>query len=431
MKKITKWFIAVLLFVCVFPTMSYAATPATLEFNVPNEIKVGEPIEFTVGTNANDDAGKMVLVYFDVDKTNIDKIEYLEGGNWMEFQTDFFGPVDTGFPLGNITSNFRVTFKTAGAVTMTARIEEMGGTTLSTASYTFNAVDKLSPELEVGGNVEALEIHKEKEFTVKTIPNDYQNETVLVYFEADRTNVSKLQYDEAGTWTDLTTDYFGPTSGFPLSDITSKFKIVTNKAGEIPVTLKIKKMDGTVLATKEVVFKSYAPTMDITGGGNYKVGDVVNFSISVNKPVDLFGGVNVKGKGSVTGPTDGFKAEYFDLVENKWLPLRFDYFGPVNGFPVTSATIDYRVTFVKEGNYTLAAKLVGATDETLTYAEKEVTFNVTKKEVVNNAPSTWDDGGPFTTDKCGNIFDRWGNEIYKAPTCKASSGYKVPNTGVR
>lgn len=50
---------------------------------------------------------------------------------------------------------------------------------------------------------------------------------------------------------------------------------------------------------------------------------------------------------------------------------------------------------------------------------------------VPTQPSTWDDGGPFTTDSCGNIFDRWGNEMYKAPTCKVTSGYKVPNTGVR
>lgn len=431
MKKITRWLIAVLLFVCIFPTMSYAATPATLEFNVPTEIKVGESIEFTVGSVANDDAGKMVLVYFDVDKTNIEKIEYMEGSTWMEFQNNFFGPANTGFPLGNITSKFRVTFKTAGAVTMEARIEEIGGNTLSTASYTFNAVDKLSPELEVAGNVDKIEIHKEKEFTVRTIPNDYANETVLVYFDADRTNVSKLQYQDAGVWKDLTTNYFGPITGFPLNDITSNFRVVTNKAGEIPVSLTIKKMDGTVLATKNVTFVSYAPSMDITDGGNYKIGDVAKFSISVDKPVDLFSGVNVKGKGIVTGPTDGFTAEYFDLAQNKWLPLKFDYFGPVGGFPLTTASIDYRVTFTKEGSYSLNAKLVDATDETLTYAEDTVTFNITKKEVANNTPSTWDDGGPFTTDKCGNIFDRWGNEIYNAPSCKVSSGYKVPNTGVK
>lgn len=40
---------------------------------------------------------------------------------------------------------------------------------------------------------------------------------------------------------------------------------------------------------------------------------------------------------------------------------------------------------------------------------------------------TWDDGGPFWTDDCGVITDRWGNVMYKPASCQ----YKVPNTGVQ
>ena len=46
----------------------------------------------------------------------------------------------------------------------------------------------------------------------------------------------------------------------------------------------------------------------------------------------------------------------------------------------------------------------------------------------NDTP-VWDDGGPFTTDICGSIYDRWGNLIYQAPNCEVHDGYKVPNTG--
>ena len=53
----------------------------------------------------------------------------------------------------------------------------------------------------------------------------------------------------------------------------------------------------------------------------------------------------------------------------------------------------------------------------------------------NNKPSesaNYDDGGPFTTDACGNVFDRWGNEVYHAPVCLNSqtndSSYKLVNT---
>ena len=41
----------------------------------------------------------------------------------------------------------------------------------------------------------------------------------------------------------------------------------------------------------------------------------------------------------------------------------------------------------------------------------------------------WDDGGPFTTDKCGNVFDRWNNKIYEANGCNAG-GYNLVRTSV-
>ncbi len=41
----------------------------------------------------------------------------------------------------------------------------------------------------------------------------------------------------------------------------------------------------------------------------------------------------------------------------------------------------------------------------------------------------WDDGGPFTTDTCGNVFDRWGNMIYEAKGCNVG-GYNLVRTSV-
>ena len=40
-----------------------------------------------------------------------------------------------------------------------------------------------------------------------------------------------------------------------------------------------------------------------------------------------------------------------------------------------------------------------------------------------------DDGGPFTKDECGNVFDRWGNKIYEAKGCNVK-GYKLVQTSV-
>ena len=40
--------------------------------------------------------------------------------------------------------------------------------------------------------------------------------------------------------------------------------------------------------------------------------------------------------------------------------------------------------------------------------------------------SGWDDGGPFTTDTCGNVYDRWGNKIYEAKGCNVGGYNLVP-----
>lgn len=42
--------------------------------------------------------------------------------------------------------------------------------------------------------------------------------------------------------------------------------------------------------------------------------------------------------------------------------------------------------------------------------------------------STYDDGGPFTTDACGNVYDRWGNAIYTVKACNVK-GYNLVDTG--
>ena len=60
-------------------------------------------------------------------------------------------------------------------------------------------------------------------------------------------------------------------------------------------------------------------------------------------------------------------------------------------------------------------------------------FEISAKSKGDNNTSSsvetkgWDDGGPFTTDKCGNVFDRWGNKIYEANGCNVG-GYNLVRT---
>ena len=56
------------------------------------------------------------------------------------------------------------------------------------------------------------------------------------------------------------------------------------------------------------------------------------------------------------------------------------------------------------------------------------TLTVTEKSSKKSSGG-WDDGGPFTTDTCGNVFDRWGNKIYEAKGCNVG-GYNLVRTSV-
>ena len=64
-----------------------------------------------------------------------------------------------------------------------------------------------------------------------------------------------------------------------------------------------------------------------------------------------------------------------------------------------------------------------------------VTYTITIDRTPDPTPTSttepkksngWDDGGPFTTDTCGNVYDRWGNKIYEAKGCNVGGYNLVP-----
>ncbi|MBC8610467.1 hypothetical protein H8702_04940 [Massilimaliae timonensis] len=96
----------------------------TVSVTKPDVFTVGEAQEYTVSTTGGSKTGTMVKGYFKADNANIAKIEYYEtaDGNWYELTGDSFGP-QSGFPLGDFTSKFRVTFTEAGCVNATIQIK--------------------------------------------------------------------------------------------------------------------------------------------------------------------------------------------------------------------------------------------------------------------------------------------------------------------
>lgn len=69
----------------------------------------------------------------------------------------------------------------------------------------------------------------------------------------------------------------------------------------------------------------------------------------------------------------------------------------------------------------------GTSYSALKFAKPTVSYTVAGPTPSATAtPGSYDDGGPFTRDACGNVFDRWGNQIWTSPTCGLKS---VPKTG--
>ena len=67
------------------------------------------------------------------------------------------------------------------------------------------------------------------------------------------------------------------------------------------------------------------------------------------------------------------------------------------------------------------------------YEDVTIQYTLTVTEASSSTPtptSGWDDGGPFTTDTCGNVFDRWGNKIYEAKGCNVG-GYNLVHTATQ
>ena len=101
--------------------------------------------------------------------------------------------------------------------------------------------------------------------------------------------------------------------------------------------------------------------------------------------------------------------------------------GLVNGETVEFKTTGSQ-TSVGSSKNTYSLKWDTAKEENYTIEESIGTLTVTEKSSKKSSGG-WDDGGPFTTDTCGNVFDRWSNKIYEAKGCNVG-GYNLVRTSV-
>lgn len=126
-----------------------------VSFKMPTEFIVGKVAEFSVTTTANSYQGTMIVGTGGISgPTAIQKLEYYEvkDGKWYEMPTNGQFGVNTGFPLSDATSKFRVTFKTAGDYEVTFAIKNVETNEIMASAITKANVKSDKTIAKVGQN---------------------------------------------------------------------------------------------------------------------------------------------------------------------------------------------------------------------------------------------------------------------------------------
>lgn len=88
--------------------------------------------------------------------------------------------------------------------------------------------------------------------------------------------------------------------------------------------------------------------------------------------------------------------------------------------------------FVSNSAFLTPVDSAGTSNPSQEFAKPTVSYSVkaapTPTPSATTTPGGYDDGSPFTKDACGNVFDRWGNQIWTSPNCVSSGLKSVPKT---
>ncbi len=180
----------------------------------------------------------------------------------------------------------------------------------------------------------------------------------------------------AKTYKDVNTQ----ADGYPGSIYVADFKNISNNFSNVTFIVK----QGTVLITPRT------------------------YTITTESATKSYDGKALTASGKVVGLVDGDTATFTITGSQTEVGSSKNTY---EDFAFTGDT--------KASNYVHGEDTIG----TLTVVEKSSDKSSKKSS------GGWDDGGPFTTDTCGNVFDRWGNKIYETKGCNVG-GYNLVSTSV-
>ena len=158
----------------------------------------------------------------------------------------------------------------------------------------------------------------------------------------------------------------------------------------------------------------------IAGTHTITVTPIKQWSNGTTEPVTVEWTIE-KANPTYSVPTD-LNANQGDKLSDIKLPEGWSWNEPDTKLD-TSGSKSYTASYTPKdtSNYNVLEKV-----------ELTVTVKAINKSSDNNPTKQtngWDDEGPFTTDKCGNVFDRWNNKIYEANGCNVG-GYNLVRTSV-
>lgn len=164
-----------------------------------------------------------------------------------------------------------------------------------------------------------------------------------------------------------------------------------------------------------------------------QLNQIYDFEITID--YDLSNEINLTPEVTISNSNTGIEVGYYDGTSISNLQDELNYYKGNGEFKLNgknSYGYIFSVRLLNEGSYTVTLKLIDdatlstVTEDSFTIQTPTTQPIVPTKNDVSTIP--YDDGGPFTTDACGNVFDRWNNTIYQTNQCNSTNNYTVPYT---
>ena len=333
---------------------------------------VGEAVEFEFTTTAGSKAGTMIKGHSEFnDSEALTKLEYYEtkDGNWYDFPGGDFGPAE-GFPLADATSKFRATFNKSGTYTFTAYISTVDGDERLAECSATATVRSTDSQLTTNINEVEFVVGVPTEFTFSTVAGSNQGLMIKGNSEFNEPDaIDKLEYYEVqdGTWKEFTGD-FGASSGFPLTDATSKFRVTFNKKGNYTFTANVFSVNNNAIIASCEATASVREYVKCEITSTFNSSDMVKATIPYEFTVTLVpnddSGKELSGK--ISFSTEEYTLE--KLNTKKYVSFN----GTINNV-LSSTEYKFRVTFNNPENVTMSFVILDNEEE---YVKLEQTVSV-------------------------------------------------------